>query len=124
MELHKLGVMPTRKDDKEAQVNALRMLVKDENIRIDPSCTMLIGTLRTAVWNKARTSFERLREYGHADALDALIYLHRNVGRYSNPYPGIPEGATWQTHQLRNRKTPAQEEGESIKRMFGAKGRA
>jgi hypothetical protein len=122
-EIHKLGVMPTAKDDKEAQVNALRMLIKDERIRIDPSCTMLIGTLRTAVWNKARTSFERLREYGHADALDALIYLYRNVGRYSNPYPGIPEGATWQTHQLRNIRGPAHEEAESIKRMLGAKGR-
>jgi hypothetical protein len=120
-ELHNLGVTPTAKDDKESQVNALRMLVKDERIRIDPSCVMLIGTLRTAVWNKARTSFERLREYGHADALDALIYLHRNVDRYSNPYPGIPEGATWQTHQLRNIKDPRQEESKALKRLFGAR---
>jgi hypothetical protein len=119
-EIHNLGVMATAKDDKEAQVNALRMLFKDERIRIDPSCTMLIGTLKTAVWNKGRTSFERLREYGHADALDALIYLYRNVDRYSNPYPGIPEGATWQTHQLRNIKKPAHEEAESIKRLMGA----
>jgi hypothetical protein len=119
-ELHGLGVTPTAKDDKEAQVNALRMLVKDERIRIDPSCTMLIGTLRTAVWNKARTSFERLREYGHADALDALIYLHRNVDRYSNPYPGVPDGATWQTHQLRNIRDPGQEESKALKRLFGA----
>jgi hypothetical protein len=120
-ELHNLGVTPTAKDDKESQVNALRMLVKDERIRIDPSCVMLIGTLKTAVWNKARTSFERLREYGHADALDALIYLHRNVDRYSNPYPGIPEGATWQTHQLRNIKDPRQEESKALKRLFGAR---
>jgi hypothetical protein len=72
------------------------------------------------VWNKARTSFERLREYGHADALDALIYLHRNVDRYSNPYPGIPAGATWQTHQLRNIKDPGQQDSEALKRLFGA----
>jgi len=119
-ELHDLGVTPTAKDDKEAQVNALRMLVKEDKLRIDPSCVMLIGTLRTAVWNKARTSFERLREYGHADALDALIYLHRNVDRYSNPYPGIPAGATWQTHQLRNIKDPGQQDSEALKRLFGA----
>jgi hypothetical protein len=123
-ELHGLGVTPTAKDDKEAQVNALRMLIKEERIRIDPSCTMLIGTLRTAVWNKARTSFERLREYGHADALDALIYLHRNVDRYSNPYPGAPEGATWQTHQLRNIRDPGHAEAQALKRLFGAARRA
>ena len=94
-------------------------------LRIDPSCAMLIGTLRTAVWNKARTSFERLREYGHADALDALIYLHRNVDRYSNPYPGLPEGATWQTHQTRNIRDPRVEESKALKRLFGAaRGRA
>ena len=124
-ELHGLGVTPTAKDDKEAQVNALRMLVKEEKLRIDPSCTALIGTLRTAVWNKARTSFERLREYGHADALDALIYLHRNVDRYSNPFPGVPEGATWQTHQLRNIRDPRVEDSQALKRLFGAaRGRA
>jgi hypothetical protein len=123
-ELHGLGVTPTAKDDKEAQVNALRMLIKHEAIRIDPSCVMLIGTLRTAVWNKARTSFERLREYGHADPLDALIYLHRNVDRYSNPYPGAPEGATWQTHQLRNIRDPGHQEAQALKRLFGAARRA
>ncbi len=119
-ELHHLGVMPTAKDDKEAQVNAFRMLVQQDKLRIDPSCPMLIGTLRVAVWNKARTQFEQLKEYGHADALDAAIYMHRNVGRYENPYPGIPEGATWQTHQLRNIQTPAHHEAEAIKRLMGA----
>lgn len=123
-ELHHLAVMPTAKDDKEAQVNALRMLVKEERIRIDPSCVMLVGTLRTAVWNKARTTFERLREYGHADAIDALVYMHRNVDRYSNPYPGVPDGATWQTHQLRNIKDRGHQEAQHIKRLMGAARRA
>lgn len=124
-ELHNLGVAPTAKDDKEAQVNAVRMLVQQDKLRIDPSCEVLIGTLRVAVWNKARTTFEQLKNYGHADALDSLIYMHRNVDRYSNPYPGVPEGATWQTHQLRNIRDPRAEESKALKRLFGAaRGRA
>jgi hypothetical protein len=99
-ELHKLPVAATAKDDKEAQVNALRMLVKDEKIIIDPSCRTLIRQLKTAVWKDNRKEFERTKTEGHFDCVDALIYLLRNVDRYANPYPSLPEGITDEQHWI------------------------
>lgn len=96
---HRLHVNPTAKDEKEAQVNALRLLVQAGKLQIDPSCRMLIGTLKTAVWNKQRTEFARLGTFGHADALDALLYLARNVDRHTNPYP-LYEGLDPMTHHI------------------------
>jgi hypothetical protein len=122
-ELHGLAVMPTAKDDKEAQVNALRMLVQQDKVRIDPSCRMLIGTLKVAVWNKARTQFDRLKDFGHADALDALIYLARNVDRYTNPYPAIAEGVSWQSHHIPRTALGDAPEQAAIKAMFGVRRR-
>lgn len=97
---HRLYVHPTAKDDKEAQVNGLRLLVQAGKLEIDPSCRVLIATLKTAVWNKQRTEFARLGgTLGHADALDALLYLARNVDRHTNPYP-LYEGLDPMTHHI------------------------
>jgi hypothetical protein len=120
-ELHKLAVLPTAKDDKEAQVNALRMLVKDEKIAIDPSCRTLIRQLKTAVWKDNRKEFERTKTEGHFDCVDALIYMLRNAPRYENPYPSLPDGLTdeghWIPAHLRNQVSPnAQAVGSLFKR--------
>lgn len=96
---HALHVNPTAKDDKEAQVNGLRLLVQAKKIRIDPSCRVLIATLKSAIWNKSRTEFEHIGILGHADALDALLYLARNVDRHTNPFP-LYEGLDPLTHHI------------------------
>lgn len=86
--------IPTRKDDKELQVNNLREWIKSYKIYIHPRCRRLLTQLGSTVWNKQRTSYERNTE-GHGDLLDALVYLVRNVRRDRNPYPadyGIPKG--------------------------------
>jgi hypothetical protein len=97
--LHNLTFVATRKDNKEAQINQLKIMVKNKQIKINPKCRHLIYHLENAMWDKNRQKFEHLPDYidtanpenniwgGHADALDALIYLVRNIVKTKNPYP-------------------------------------
>lgn len=82
-----LAIIATAKDNKEAAINNVRIGISDHKIRIDPRCKTLIFHLKNATWNKNRTSFERTPDGGHSDALDALIYLLRNIQVSKNPYP-------------------------------------
>jgi hypothetical protein len=92
--LHGLNFTATEKTNKEIYINMLRMDITREKIMIHPRCVHLLYHLRSASWNKKRTDFERLPDIkdntlkgGHADALDACIYLIRNVMRSKNPFP-------------------------------------
>lgn len=92
--------LPPQKDDKEAALNALRVgLVRGELV-VHPRCRTLISHARHAVWNQARTDFERSGDHGHFDAVDALLYLWRSVIRTRNPYPPQWAGVDLQTQQV------------------------
>ena len=84
---HSIAVQPTSKDDKEAALHALRDAFLNRKIEIDPCCTVLRGHLGSAQWNASRTDYQRSETFGHFDAVDALIYLWRNVVRTRNPKP-------------------------------------
>lgn len=84
---HGIAFVPTLKDNADAALNNMRMLLKAGRIIIHPRCKYLIAHLRGAIWNKSRTSFARSKEHGHYDALHSLIYLCRNVNFNKNPYP-------------------------------------
>lgn len=101
-ELNKRGRswVATRKDDKEAQVNALRRAVAEHRLIIHPRCTTLRAHLRHAIWNRSRTSYERSGDFGHFDAVDAAVYLVRNVNRHRNPFPALPPGVTRENHHI------------------------
>ena len=103
--LHNLPFLATDKDNKEAQINNVRMMISNNQIVINPRCKHLIYHLKGASWkagNSANRVFAELSDTldhsvrgGHADALDALIYLVRNIVRTKNPYPknwGLPQG--------------------------------
>ncbi len=90
---HGIQFVPTRKDNKEAALNTLRMKIANKQIIIHPRCKTLIYHLRNASWNKARKEFERSPDAGHYDAVDSLIYLVRNVVETRNPYPPSYAGA-------------------------------
>lgn len=79
---------PTRKDDKELQVNELRRLVASGKLLIHPRCKRLQAQLATTIWNKQRTSYERTHD-GHGDLLDALVYFLRNLPRQLDPAPAF-----------------------------------
>lgn len=86
-DLHGLRFLPTRKDDADAALNKVRILLQNEDIIINPRCKTLITHLEAGIWNKNKTSFDRSADNGHFDAIDSLKYLVRNVSFTKNPYP-------------------------------------
>lgn len=100
--LHNLSFTKTKKDKKHAALNALDVTIQQERIIIHPSCVHLLYHCKFAEWNNAQTQFKRLKDSptgkirgGHADCLDALLYLHRNIVKSHNPFPagyGKPSG--------------------------------
>ena len=84
---HGISFLPTLKDNKEAALNNLRLLLKSGKVIINPRCVTLISHLQNATWNKRRDSYTRSADKGHYDALDALVYLCRNINTTKNPYP-------------------------------------
>jgi len=92
--LHQLQFIPTKKDNRDAAINNLRMWVGNGRIEIHPRCKTLIYHLERAQWNNQRTDFKRLADSpdgnirgGHADALASCQYLVRNILESRNPYP-------------------------------------
>lgn len=80
----------TEKTNADAARNATRAAIAQGQILIHPSCFTLRLTLKTGIWNKARTSYEFNEQIGHADAWDALCYMWRNVQRNRNPMLTAP----------------------------------
>jgi len=92
-----ISFVATKKDDKEAAINVLKMMLSAGKIIIHPRCQTLIRHLRNVKWSKSRTDkkFARSPDNGHYDAVDALIYLARSVIYSKNPYPArydYPQG--------------------------------
>lgn len=86
--IHGYYVMPTRKDDKQAAVQQLRLRFQAGKIKIKSRCKNLLFQLKVGMWNDTKTNFVRGERIGHLDAIDALIYLNRNLDLSHNPYPG------------------------------------
>lgn len=77
-----------KKDDKQAAINNLRIMLASEKVIINPRCEVLIRHLKNARWSKTtKNTFERSVDNGHYDALDAMLYLSRAVDYTKNPYP-------------------------------------
>lgn len=115
--LHNLGFIATQKDDKEAAINAVRMLVGEGKLAIHPRCKNLIAHLKYGIWNKHRTQFERAEGFGHFDFVDALVYLVRNVRREKNPYPHLL-GMSEYTHDIPEDMQPLAASSD-VRRAFG-----
>lgn len=84
---HQISFITTLKDNKEAALNNMRMLLRSERIIIHPRCRSLIAHLQGAIWNKDRSKYARSADKGHYDLVDACVYLCRNVNLQKNPYP-------------------------------------
>ncbi|HEU4524277.1 MAG TPA: hypothetical protein VFR62_04610, partial [Gemmatimonadales bacterium] len=122
---HGLLFCPTQKDDKDAAINNLRLMVQGTKgkLLIHPRCVRLIAQLENAVWNKARTEYERSARDGHYDLVDALIYLARNLNRQKNPVPAARarrrDRAT--THDARGPSRHLTGTAKALARRFGFK---
>lgn len=89
---HGLNFLTTRKDNKEAAINQVRVKVGNRDIIIHPRCVTLVNHIKYAQWSKSLKNgykeFARnAADKSHYDALDALIYLIRNIVYSKNPYP-------------------------------------
>ena len=91
---HGITFIPTRKDNREAAINAVDVALSQKKLVIHPRCTHTLYHMKFARWDKHRKNFLKLKDSpsgqikgGHADALAALIYLHRNIIKSKNPYP-------------------------------------
>lgn len=75
------------KTDWKSAVNTMSAKFALDKIKIYPNCTFTIQSIKTGIFNKTRTDFERNSKLGHMDALAALMYGIRVQDR-SNPYEG------------------------------------
>jgi len=107
-EVHEMVWTVASKDDADAALNALRVDLR--RIRIHRRCKTIISHLRNGIWNRARSSYERVERNGvrhHFDGIDAVKYLNRHVDLRLNPFPLLPPGVSHDTHYIAPPKRPA-----------------
>ncbi len=85
--IHSLTFIETTKDNLEAMINEVRLMVQAGQIIVHPRCKKLIGCLRYGVWDTKKKAFARSTVYGHFDHLAALVYKVRNLAKHTNPIP-------------------------------------
>jgi len=76
-----------KKDDNEAMINNLRIMLANKKVIINPRCKTLIRHLKNVRWDKQKNKFARSVDDGHYDAVDALKYFVRTIALTKNPYP-------------------------------------
>ncbi len=84
--IYKLPFAPATKTNRDEAINRMRLAMQQGKIEINPRCVVLIHQLKTAVWNRQRTDFDRVGE-GHNDGLMALVYYVRMLNWQKNPAP-------------------------------------
>lgn len=85
--IHNIRIGAAEKTGAEAALHALRNAFLQDQIEIHPDAKNTIAHVENATWNKARTSYERSKTWGHFDCLDVAKYMWRHVDRKSNPNP-------------------------------------
>ena len=112
----------TAKDDKDAQINKARVMFRDGKIAIHPRCTTLIKTLRVARRAKQkRKGFDEGEGIGHADLLDCLLYMIRNIRKQEIP----EQEKAWQAMQdITQKPLEATPPNIAKKLSFGLMGRS
>jgi len=82
-----INFLAAKKDDKEAAINNLRVMLSSKKVIIHPRCQTLIRHLRNVKWDSTGKKFARSPDDSHYDAADACIYLIRSIVYTKNPYP-------------------------------------
>jgi hypothetical protein len=126
-QLHNIHINATDKEQKAEWLNKVRIMFGSGRILIDPSCKLLIATLHGAFWKDAlKKDYGRTQALGHMDALDALIYLVRNIRTEVNPFPinyDLSKGAIFDAaHHVYPpnwNKIPHTDEGRVLGKVFG-----
>ncbi len=84
-----INFIAAKKDDNEAAINNLRIMLSNKKIIINPRCKILRQHLLNVRWASAnnKSVFARSPDSGHYDAVDALKYMIRHISYTKNPYP-------------------------------------
>lgn len=117
-----VSFIATNKEELQAMVNDLRILVSQGRLIVHPRCKMLIGCLKGGIYNSNRTNreFARSKVYGHYDWLAALIYLVRGLDQSTNPIPRNI-GASTMTHHIRPSAHLPNETAHQLGKLMGKK---
>ena len=75
---HLLAVLPSEKHDKAMWVDTVNQLIRERRIRIHRRCVRLLEQMRSTLWNRTRSAWERT-DKDHGDLIDDLTYLVRNI---------------------------------------------
>lgn len=86
---HGIGVLPSAKHDKALWVDTLNQLVRERRIRVHQRCVRLLEQLRSTLWNRTRSQWERT-DRDHGDLIDDLVYMARNVTWHRDCRPPAP----------------------------------
>lgn len=118
-----ISFIPTKKDNKQAAINKVKLLISNRQIIIHPRCKTLIAHLKSGRWaNHLKSGYKEFAkdvEGGHYDTLDALIYLIRNIIITRNPYPKDYNALGGSTHFIRE-KDPQGSQG-VLAKLFKSK---
>jgi hypothetical protein len=118
----------TKKDNNEAAINTIRVLLAKKQIIIHPRCKTLLRHLKNVKWKSpnSKDKFARSPDDGHYDAVDALKYFVRSINYNKNPYPETYNNELYQYYapEVRNHDSfnpVAQKEDKSsvYKAIFG-----
>lgn len=115
--LHNLSFIETNKDNLEAMINEVRLMVQAGQLIVHPRCKKLIGCLKHGVWDNKKKQFARSTVYGHFDHLAALIYLVRNLAKSTNTIPashGHDNTKSWMGHITDQKSHNAKEMARAI----------
>lgn len=116
--MHDYLVSATRKDDRLAAINDLRLSFTQGRIKIKKRCVNLRYQLKVGLWNERKTEFQRGEKVGHLDAVAALIYLHRNISWSHNPYPRYAANVTPYTHFIPTTDSKGGQEDKAMAEIF------
>lgn len=86
---NEINFAPAKKDDNDAALNNLNLMLASKKIIINPKCVTLIRHLLNVKWYSPnnKTKFARSPDDGHYDAVEACKYMVRHVQYNKNPYP-------------------------------------
>lgn len=121
---HNVYFRATDKMDKAGALNKVRMMMDNNQIIINEKCSVLISHLKFATWDKTKKGYKRTEKHGHFDAVDALVYLVRNISETHNPFPkgykyqGLNSGNTYMRDKDGEELTDFQQK---FKDQFGVK---
>lgn len=120
----KINFLVPKKDDNDAAIQNMRIMLQNKKIMIDPRCETLVRHLKNVKWrDKSKVKFGRSPDNGHYDAVDALKYLIRSIQYTKNPYPSHYDYNLQNLHVSNPKEFYKNDQVEVFRKIFNMKSR-